>query len=66
MADVWSGGVDTVAIRDQHIQYPYTAFIFYVCVYPALSLFITRATGTLVNTPTNPDGGGGGFGEEIR
>ena len=32
------------------------------CVYPAL--FITRATctctGTLVNTPTNPDGGGGG------
>ena len=44
-----------------------------LCVYPAL--FITRATGTLVNTPTNPDGGGvyggarGGrdlFGEEIR
>ena len=31
-----------------------------VCVYPAL--FITRSTGTLVNTPTNPDGGGRGRG----
>ena len=33
--------------------------------------FITRATGTLVklhvvNTPTNPDGEGEGFGEETR
>ena len=30
-----------------------------MCGYPAL--FITRATGTLVNTPTNPGGEGGGI-----
>ena len=32
-----------------------------VCVCVSCPFYITRATGTLVNTPTNPDGGGGGI-----